>query len=224
MFSSRTPVAALPENSKQNMKIMSAITSTEDAPPLERIIINWRRFSMGLWRVPRGDIANAYSGSSFPKVTVFTHEGRFYTNGGCAFSKSIHAEVRGYSLIPADEYQGCESRPYSYEGRKATYKGKAFRLGTEIVFVASDPTVEEWRRLLRSLFADGGLFASGCTYPEFLTGRHAPDSGNGRTASTNELADCESGILPVIKDAMREWLDAGARPSRLPVQQLALSL
>jgi hypothetical protein len=41
-------------------------------------------------------------------------------------------------------------------------------------FVASDPTIGEWRRLLRSLFADGGLFASGCTYPEFITGRHAP--------------------------------------------------
>jgi len=33
-------------------------------------------------------------------------------------------------------------------------------------FVASDPTIGEWRRLLRSLFADGGLFASGCTYPD----------------------------------------------------------
>ena len=51
---------------------------------------------MGLQRVPRGDIANAYSGSSFPKVSVFTHEGRLHTNGGCAFSKSVHAEVRGY--------------------------------------------------------------------------------------------------------------------------------
>jgi rhodanese-related sulfurtransferase len=62
-------------------------------------------------------------------------------------------------------------------------------------FVASDPTIGEWRRLLRSLFADGGLFASGCTYPEFITGRHAPSSENGRAASFKEPADCDSGAL-----------------------------
>lgn len=190
----------------------------------ERIITNWRRFSMGLWRVPRGDINNAYSASTMPKVSVFTHAGRLFTNGGSSFSKSVHTEVNAFPLIPADEYQGAESVPYSYEGREVTYKGKPFRLGAKVLFVSSDPTIEEWRRLLRSLFADGGLFASGCTYPEFLTGRHAPDSGNGLAASAKELADYDNGALPVTKDAMREWLDAGAKTLRSPIQQLALSL
>jgi hypothetical protein len=127
----------------------------------------------------------------------------------------------GCPLIPADEYQGCQSRRYSYEGREATYKGKPFRLGTEIIFATSDPTIEEWRQLLRSMFADGGLFASGCTYPQFLA-RHGKDSGNSRAASVKELADCDSGVLPRIKDAMREWLDAGAKAMRSPNHQLVL--
>jgi hypothetical protein len=185
-----------------------------------RIITNWRRFSMGLWRVPRGDIAEAYSARSFPKVAVFTHEGRLFTNGGASYSKLIQAEVNCYPLIPADEYRGAESVPYSYEGREAAYKGKVFRLGAKVVFVASDPMIDEWRQLLRSLFADGGLFSSGCTYPEFLTGRHTPDSVNGRAAYAKELADCDCGALPHAKDEMRAWLDAGKKPT----QQLALSL
>jgi hypothetical protein len=193
-------------------------------PQLPRIVTNWRRFSLGLWRVPRGDIANAFSASAFPRVITFTHEGRLYTNCGSTSSKWVHTEIRGYPLIPADEYQGCESRPYSYEGRKATYKGEPFRLGAEIVFVSSDPTIEEWRRLLRSLFADGGYFAADCTYPQFLTGRCKPESVNGRAANAKELADYESGALPLIKDEMCEWLDAGARALRSPIQQLALSL
>jgi hypothetical protein len=190
----------------------------------ERIITNWRRFSMGLWRVPRGDIANAFSVSAFPTVIVFIHEGRLFTNGGASYSKLVHTEVNGYPLIPADEYRGEESVPYSYEGREVAYKGKVFRLGAKILFVSSDPTIEEWRRLLRSVFADGGLFTSGCTYPEFITGRHAPDSENGRAASFKELADCDCGALPKIKDEMREWLDAGKKLSCAPTSQLALSL
>jgi len=197
-------------------------TKNKKATPPKRIVTNWRRFSMGLWRVPRGDIANAFSASAFPKVFVFMHEGRLYTNGGANYCKAIHAEVRGYPLIPADEYRGAESVPYSYEGREVTYKGKLFRLGGEIIFAASDPTVEEWQRLLRVLFADGGHFASDCEYPEFMSSRIKLDSGNGRTASLKEIADCESGLLPRTKDAMREWFDAGAKAARSANRQLVL--
>lgn len=189
---------------------------------LPRIVTNWRRFSMGLWRVPRGDIANAFSASAFPKVFVFMHEGRLYTNCGANYCKAVHAEVRGYPLIPADEYRGAESVQYSYEGREVAYKGRLFRLGGEIIFAASDPTVEEWRRLSRVLFADGGHFASDCEYPEFVTSRMKWDSKNCRAASLKELADCESGLLPKTKDAMREWLDAGAKALRSPNHQLVL--
>ena len=196
----------------------------EAAPQLERAITHWRRFSLGLWRVPEGDIAAAYSTSTMPKVSVFIHEGRLFTNGGSNFSKLVHAEVNAYPLILADEYFGAESVPYSYEGRAVTYKGKSFRLGAKVIFISSDPTVDEWRRLLRSLFADGGYFASGCEYNEFLTERCTPESENGRAASLMELADCSSGGLPRIKDAMREWLDAGAKAFHSPVQQLAFKL
>jgi hypothetical protein len=126
-----------------------------------RIVTHWRRFSMGLWRVPRGDIADAYSASSLPKVSVFTHEGRLYTNCGCDFSKWLHAEVNGYPLIVADDYRGAESEPYSYEGREVAYRGKVFRLGAKIIFVASDPTVEEWRQSARVLYGEGGNFRGG---------------------------------------------------------------
>ena len=103
--------------------------NTDAATPSPgRVVTHWRRFSLGLWRVPRGDIASAYSASSLPKVTTFTHEGRLYTNGGCAFSKWLHAEVDGHRLIPAAEYRGAESVPYSYEGREVAYRGKLFRL------------------------------------------------------------------------------------------------
>jgi hypothetical protein len=198
--------------------------STVPVQSPERIITNWRRFSMGLWRVPRGDIANAFSVSAFPKVIVFTHEGRLFTNAGASYSKLIHAEVNGHPLIPADEYRGEESVPYSYQGLEVVFKGKDFRLGAKVLFAASDPSVEEWRQLLRSLFADGGLFASGCTYPEFITGRHAPSSENGRAASFKELADCDNGALPRMKDEMREWLDAGQKSLCAPTNQLAFNL
>lgn len=69
-----------------------------------RIVTHWRRFSNGLWRVPEGDIAAAYSADKMPKVGVFTHEGRIYTNGG-GHSKWLHAEVDAYRLIAVDEYQ-----------------------------------------------------------------------------------------------------------------------
>lgn len=86
----------------------------------ERILTNWRRFSLGLWRVPEGDIAAAYSASTLPKVALFTHEGRLYTECG-GFSKPVHTEMNCYRLIPADEYRGAERVPYSYEGQEATY-------------------------------------------------------------------------------------------------------
>jgi hypothetical protein len=189
----------------------------------QRIVTHWQRFSNGLWRVPEGDISAAYCADTFPKIKVFTHEGRWFANGG-GYSKQLHAEANCYPLIPADEFRGADSVPYSWEGREVTHKGKSFRLGAKVVFVSSEPTVEECRRLLRAMFADGGHFASGCEYPEFLTDRCQPDSENARVATAKELADSEIGALPRMKDAMRDWLDAGVAPFTKPTQQLALSL
>jgi hypothetical protein len=184
------------------MKIMSALTSTEVAPKCERIITNWRRFSSGLWRASAGDIAAAYSVSMLPKVQTFTHEGRLFTNGGSCFTKCIHAEVQGYPLIPADEYRSAESVPYSYQGREVTCKEKVFRLGEQVIFVASDPTIEEWRSLLRSLYADGGLFAVDCTYAGFILDRFDPKSENGNAARFKELAECGAQQMPSTQEEM----------------------
>src|SRR5213076_2853885 len=95
-----------------------------------------------------------------------------------------------YPLIPDGEYRGPESRQYTYEGREAAYRSEVFRLGPKVVFKASDPTVEEWRRLLRVHYADGGMFTARFTYVEFLGQRFAPKSENEQSARQTELADC----------------------------------
>jgi hypothetical protein len=190
----------------KNIKIMNSTSSDAVAPPLQRIVTHWRRFSMGLWRVPEGDIAAAYSASSFPKVTTFIHEGRLYTNGGCAFSKWFHAEVDGYPLTIANEYRGAENVPYSYEGREVTCRGKVFRLGAKVIFVASDPTVEEWRHSARVLYAEGGYFAAHCTYTEFIGNRFDPQSENGHAARLKELAECGARSMPRTQAEMLHLL------------------
>jgi hypothetical protein len=172
----------------------------------QRIITSWRRFSSGLWRIPEGDISLAYSADTMPRIKVFTHEGRLYTNGG-GHGRWVLAEANGYPLIHPDEYQGPDDAPYSYEGKTVMHKGTAFRLGAKTVFVASDPSLEEWRRLCRVLYADGGYFASGCTYTEFVANRFDPDSANGREAQFKELAECGARAMPRTQEEMRRLLD-----------------
>jgi len=128
--------------------------------------------------VPEGDIHAAYSAESFPRIAVFSHEGRLFTNCGVHFCGAVHAEADCYALIPGGEYRGPEQRQYSYEGREAAYRGEVFRLGPKVVFKTSDPTVEEWRCVRRVHDADGGMFAAGCYYLEFLAQRFMPKSEN----------------------------------------------
>lgn len=69
---------------------------------------------------------------------------------------SRHRPCRGKPHIHCclfGSYAGPDSCPYSYEGHIVTHQGKAFRLGPKIVFIASEPTVEEWRKLIRVLYA-----------------------------------------------------------------------
>jgi hypothetical protein len=179
-----------------------------ESPPLPpRVVTHWRRFSSGLWRVPEGDIQAAYCADTFPKVKVFTHERRWFTNCGGHFSGPIRAAVDCYPLIPADEYRGPDPRRYTYEGCEAAYQGEVFKLGPKVVFEASDPTVEEWRRVFRVLYADGGMFAHGVTYLELLDQRLSPKSENERTAHFKELAVCGSGTMPHTQTEMRQLLD-----------------
>ncbi len=118
----------------KQMDIMNSTSSVKITPASQRIVTHWRRFSSGLWRVPEGDIAAAYCADTFPKISVFTHEGRLFTNCGCNYSKYIAAEVNCYPLITPDEYHGAENVPYSYEGREAAYKGEGFQTRSESPF------------------------------------------------------------------------------------------
>jgi|SRR5947207_7238688 len=174
---------------------------------LDCVTVNWRRLSHGLWRVPEGDIHAAYSAETFPRVGVFLHEGRLFTNCGMHFYGAVHVEADCYPLIPADEYRGPEPRQYAYEGREAAYRSQVFRLGPKVIFKASEPTVEEWRRLLRVQYADGGMFAAGCTYLEFLDQRFAPKSENEQSARQSEIARCALPGMPRTQAEMRLLLD-----------------
>lgn len=176
-----------------------------------RIITEWRRFACGLWRQPKGDISAAYCGQTFPKLQSFAHEGRLYTNGGGHFSRAIHSACDCYPLILPSEYRGPETVPYSYEGKEGRLNGKVFRLGPKIIFEPSDPTVEEWVRLLRIRYADGGMFASGVTYHEFLELRIKPESLNERVAHLGEVNLCTIFERPKTQAEMKLFLDeAGA--------------
>ena len=175
---------------KKNRPNMNVHNPSNTSSSPSRIVVPWRRFSSGLWRVPKGDIAAAYCADTFPKIKVFTHEGRLFTNCGCHYVKFFEVEADCYPLVPADEYHGLNSVPYSYEGREARFRGQVFRLGAKVLFVASTPTLAEWRHLLRVLYADGGYFATGCTYAEFLANHFDPHSEIGRAARFQELAEC----------------------------------
>jgi len=109
-------------------------------------------------------------------------------------------------LIIADEYHGAKSVPYSYEGREVAYRGKVFRLGEKVIFVASDPALEEWRQTARVLYAEGGYFAADCTYTEFTGNRFDPQSENGRAARFKELAECGAHAMPRTQEEMLHLL------------------
>jgi len=182
------------------------VSATPSAWP-DSVTVNWRRLSHGLWRVPEGDIHAAYSAESFPRIAVFSHEGRLFTNCGVHFCGAVHAEADCYALIPGGEYCGPEPRRYTYEGREAAHRGQVFRLGPKAVFKASDPTVEEWLRILRVHYADGGMFAARSTYLEFLGQRFAPNSENEESARQKELAECGAREMPRNQAEMRRFLE-----------------
>ena len=199
--------------------------SGEAAQLPESVVTNWRRFSSGLWRAPEGDIQAAYCAETFPKIKVFMHEGHLFTNCGGHFSGAVRAAADCYPLIPADEYRGPAPARYTYEGREAAYQGQVFKLGWKVAFSASDPTVEEWRRLLRVIYADGGMFAHGVNYLEFLHERLSPKSENERVAHFKEIAECGSGSTPRTQAEMRHLLGGdAARPIQSATPQMDFSL
>jgi hypothetical protein len=77
--------------------------------------------------------------------------------------------------------------------------------------------------LLRVLYADGGYFASGCTYTEFIGNRINPQSENGRTAHFQELAECGARAMPRTQEEMRQELAGKSIPENL-LQQMDFTL
>lgn len=167
--------------------------------------IDWRRLDTGLWRTSEGDIAAAYSAQSFPKVRVFHHEGRMYTNCGGYPDRMAN----GYPLIREAAYAGPEPQRIPgdayYEGERVTYRGQVFRLGPPVRFVAADLTVEEWRWRLKVMYADGGLFAANKPYAQMLEEfRRAGTAPNEATAIALEL---QGSNPPTTQEEMRERLE-----------------
>jgi hypothetical protein len=189
------------------------VLSTAPSAWPECVTVNWRRLSSGLWRVPEGDIHATYSAESFPRVTVFTDEGRLFTSCGIHYHGPVHAKADCYPLIPLDEYRGPEPRQYTYAGREVAYRSQVFRLGPKVAFKASDPTVEEWRTLFRVLYADGGMFAARRTYLEFLDQTFSPKSDNEQAARLNELAEWRARPTRGTQDEMRRFLEREANPA-----------
>jgi hypothetical protein len=188
----------------------------------DKAVTHWRRFSSGLWRVPEGDISAAYCAESFPKIKVFTHEGKLFTNGGGHFSGPVAAGADCYLLIPANEYRGPEPRRYTYEGREACFRGEVFKLGPKVVFVAADASVEEWRQLFRAMYADGGWFARHSTYELFLNeDSRLPLSKNALAALRLELT---GDLLTHSKQEMKRFLDHCGVSEPSEKLQLALAL
>jgi hypothetical protein len=71
--------------------------------------------------VPEGDISAAYCAESFPKIKVFTHEGKLFTNGGGHFSGPVGAGADCYLLIPANEYRGPDLITIREQGRRTKH-------------------------------------------------------------------------------------------------------
>jgi hypothetical protein len=187
----------------------------------DKIVTDWRRFSSGLWRVPEGDIQAAYSAETFPRVKAFTHGGVLFTNGGGFSAGPVDAAANCYPLVPPNDYHGPEPQRYTYEGREACFRGEVFKLGPKIVFVATDGTVEEWRRLLRAMYADGGWFARHASYGLFLNeDSRESKSENARKALHLELA---GDLLACSKARMQQLLD-GQQSSEPTTRQLGLTL
>ena len=194
----------------------------EDGQSPAKIVTHWRRFSSGLWRVPEGDISAAYCAESFPKIKVFSHEGKLFTNGGGHFSGPVAAGADCYLLIPANEYRGPEPRRYTYEGREACFRGEVFKLGPKVVFIATDASVEEWRQMFRVMYADGGWFARHSNYRLFLNeDSRLPLTENALSALRLELT---GDLLAQSKQEMQRFLDDTGVSESSEKLQLALAL
>lgn len=191
---------------------------------MNTILVQWRRLACGLWRVPKGDIADAYSADQLPRVRTFQHEGALFTCLSLA-GRAFQLSACCHPLIAPSDYRGPEPAGRSYEGREVQFRKQSHRLGPPVMFAPSDITVDEWRELLRVLYADGGMFAAGKTYAQFLADRTpiAHTTPNEREALRLEQAASDP---PATQDEMRTRL-ASRNPfttATTPTTQLQLNL
>lgn len=106
-------------------------------------------------------------------------------------------------------------------GREAVFRSKLFKLGREVEFAADDPTIEEWRRLFRVLFASGGIFAHGVSYLEFLRQHLSPTSENEKAAHALEIGKADESLVPRTQNEMRCLLE-GSTAGAIHGQQMDL--
>lgn len=187
----------------------------------DQIVTDWRRFSCGLWRVPEGDIAAAYCADTFPRLKVFNHEGRLFTNGGCRHAGLFDSSADCYPLVPAEDYHGPEPVRFTWEGREARFQGRAFRLGQKVHFVASAPQVDDCRRLLRIMYVDGGWFARFASYGQFLA--ESCSGLQGETGREAQRLEASGEFVAFTKDDLRLELDGQTEPL-LSTRQLDFAL
>ena len=155
----------------------------------EQVIVDWRRFSCGLWREAEGDIRAACRLEDFPKAHTFKHEGQLYVPCGMIFRGSLGAEAWCHPIIRPEDYRGPEPEERGYEGRAVSVNRETFRLGPKVVFKSSEPSVAEWRSHLKILYTDGGLFAAKPTYAAFLESLTPTGSLNHSEALSLEKAE-----------------------------------
>jgi len=170
----------------------------------ERIVTGWQRFSSGLWRLPKGDIYDAYCADQFPKLKTFVEGGHLLTTMGMALLTGAE-EASCHVLLPEGSIE-VPTKPYSHEGRIGKFKGKSLILGPKITFVSEDAPVSDWQKILRAQYAHGGYFACQPNYSEFLL------SLEDHKKMTNEIAAIKSEqvgeLLKLSKVEMEKLLDS----------------
>src|SRR5690348_13379682 len=118
-----------------------------------RIEVDWRRFESGLWECKEGDITSAYSADKKDNIrTPFQHGGKTYTtmnNHHCALGGRNISHC--HELLPYVEGEH-EKVPYSSEGQVVKWKGKQYRLGPKVEFIATERTVNEWQKHIRAMY------------------------------------------------------------------------
>ena len=203
----------MPGTPSPDLESLTGSSSPLQLPPRpsirpEQIETSWRRFSSGLWGIPPGDISEAYSAETFPKVKTFREGARLYTTCMMAHTRFFRCRASCHPLIPADDYQGPEPAERGYEGRLITFNRTPFRLGPPVHFVSFEPTLEESRHLLRVLYTEGGWFARHDTYGQFLESLEEP-SGNETLARQHEL----TGELALLsKSGLKDWMEKQGLP------------